>query len=305
MSRILVTGASGLLGVNFGLQFAGQHEVIGIANAHPLKGLPFPLLIRDLTQPGAAKKLIAETRPEIVIHCAALANIDQAESNPTLAFRMNAEVAGEMAEAARSAGAVMVHLSTDAVFDGQRGGYSETDDTNPINVYARSKLAGEQAVMQANNQAMVARVNFYGWSLGGLRSLGELFYYNLSAGKAMMGFTDVFFCPLEVNCLGDVLLKMAFRRLSGIYHVFSREALSKYEFGCRIARRFGLDEGLIRPVSWKDAGLKAVRSPNLVMRTGKLAAALGEPLPDQVIGIDRFYTLEHEGLRERIRQLAV
>jgi dTDP-4-dehydrorhamnose reductase len=304
MSRILVTGASGLLGLNFGLQFSGQHEIIGVANTHRLSGLPFALRMLDLAQPGAAAKLIDEVHPEIVLHCAAMANIDQAEANPQAAYRMNAEVSGELAEAARRSGAVMVYISTDAVFDGLRGDFAETDEPNPINVYARTKLAGEQAVLQANPDAIVARVNFYGWSLSGQRSLGELFYNNLSAGKSMLGFTDVLFCPLEVNKLGAVLLKMTERRLSGIYHAVSREALSKYDFGCRIARLFDLDEALIRPVPWKEAGLKAPRSPRLTLCTEKLAAALGEPLPDQAAGLDRFIALYREGLRERIRQFA-
>ena len=304
MSRILVTGASGLLGLHFGLQFANQHEVIGVANAHGLRGLPFALRTLDLAQPGAAEALVAETHPEIVLHCAALANIDQAEANPQLAYRINAEVPGELARAARRAGAVMIHISTDCVFDGLRGDYCETDETHPINVYARSKLAGEQAALAANPEAMVARVNFYGWSTSGTRSLGELFFNNLSAGKPMFGFTDVFFCPLHTNGLGEVLLKMAGRRLSGIYHVVSREALSKYDFGCRVARRFGLDEGLIRPVSWQDAGLKAARSPNLTLRTEKLAAALGEPLPAQEEELERFFIQEREGIRSYISHFA-
>ncbi len=72
----------------------------------------------------------------------------------------------------------------------------------------------------------------------------------------MLGFTDVYFCPLQVNVLAEILLEMASRQLHGLYHVVSSEALTKYDFGMRIARLFGLDEGLIRPVSWQEAGLK-------------------------------------------------
>lgn len=295
MSRILITGASGLLGLNFGLQFAGQHDLVGVANTHHLKGLPFALRQVDLTQPEAAARLVDDVCPEIVLHCAALANIDLAEANPALAERMNAQVPGEMAAAARRVGAVMIHISTDAVFDGVKGNYSETDAPNPLNVYARSKLAGEQMVLDANPDAIVARVNFYGWSLTGQRSLAELFYDKLRAGHKIFGFTDVFFCPLQVNLLGEILLQMAQLRLSGVYHVVSREALSKYDFGCRIARLFDLDQNLIQPVSWKEAGLKAVRSPNLTLSTAKLAAALGEDLPDQQSGLERFRTILQNG----------
>ncbi len=106
---------------------------------------------------------------------------------------------------------------------------------------------------QANPQAIIARVNFYGWSLNGTRSLGEFFYRNLSAGKNVKGFTDVLFCPLLVNHLVDLLLTMAEKDLKGLYHVVSSEHLSKYEFGCRIARLFDLDEKLIRQLPGKPA----------------------------------------------------
>jgi dTDP-4-dehydrorhamnose reductase len=305
MSRILVTGASGLLGLSFCLQYHDQHQIIGLVNEHPLKGVPFELRSVDLAQTGAAQKLVAELQPEIVLHCAALANIDQAESRPALAQRINAELPGEFAALMRQTGGTMIHISTDSVFDGQRGDYRESDEPNPINVYARTKLAGEQSVLQANPDAIVARVNFYGWSMSGKRSLAEIFFNQLSAGKTMFGFTDVYFCPLQVNLLAEILLEMASRRLKGLYHVVSSEALTKYDFGVRIARLFSLDETLIQPVSWRDAGLQAARSPNLTLNSGKLARALGRALPDQTPGLNQFLSLYREGFQAQIQNYAV
>jgi dTDP-4-dehydrorhamnose reductase len=104
--------------------------------------------------------------------------------------------------------------------------------------------------------------------------------------------------------LGEVLLRMAQLGLSGIFHTVSSETLSKYEFGCRLAHRFGLDESLIRPVSWKDGGLKAARSPNLDLRTDRLAAALGQTLPGQAGGLERLYLEAQQGLPAFLRGLA-
>jgi dTDP-4-dehydrorhamnose reductase len=118
-----------------------------------------------------------------------------------------------------------------------------------------------------------------------------------------MGFTDVFFCPLLANDLAHILLEMLQKGLSGVYHTVSSECLSKYEFGVRLARRFGLDASLIQPTSVAQAGLKAARSPNLTLRTGKLTAALGHPLPSVSTGIEKFYQLYQQGYPQRIRQL--
>jgi len=303
MTKYLVSGASGLLGLNFGLQMNARHEVVGVVNQHGLVGAPFAIETADLATPGEATRLLEKVQPDVLLHCAALANIDACEAQPELAYRINADVPGELAAACRQMGIKMVHISTDAVFDGQLGGYHEADATNPINVYARTKLAGEQQVAEKNSEAIIARVNFYGWSLRGKRSLAEFFYTNLASGKPMMGFTDVLFCPLQVNDLADVLVAMVDNKLSGLYHVLSSESISKYEFGCRIARRFGLDEHLIEATSWEKAGLKANRSPSLTLSVEKLTRDLGKNLPDQQQGIERFYDTFEQNLPQRLRSL--
>jgi dTDP-4-dehydrorhamnose reductase len=302
--RILITGASGLLGLNLALEAASGHTVFGLVNQHALRTQAFTVIQADLLEPGAIQTVLDETRPDWVIHCAALANVDACETNPQQASQLNSEVPGKLAQLVARGGARLVHISTDAVFDGQRGGYSEEDAPNPLGVYARTKLAGELAVAQANPDAIIARVNLFGWSVSGQRSLGEFFFNNLHAGKSVMGFTDVFFCPLLANDLGQILMRMLEKRLSGLYHVVSRECISKYTFGVRLAHRFGLNENLIRPASVGEAGLKAARSPRLTLQTGKLAQALGVPPPDLSTGLERFYALYQQGYPQHIKGLS-
>jgi dTDP-4-dehydrorhamnose reductase len=299
--RILVTGASGLLGLNFGLQYARQHTIIGVINTHALPDAPFEVCQADLAQPGTARALIEASKPELILHCAALANLEACERQPQLAQRLNGDVPGELAQEARRAGVKLVHISTDAVFDGSTGGYTERSQPNPINVYARTKLDGERAVAAANPDAIIARVNFYGWSLSSTRSLGELFFHNLANGRRMNGFTDVLFCPLQVNVLAEILLQMVEKNLSGLFHTLSSECLTKYDFGCRLARQFGLDASLISPVSWLEGKLDAPRSPTLSLRTDKLEKALGHTLPDQAAGLQRFYAQYRSGYLDTLK----
>jgi dTDP-4-dehydrorhamnose reductase len=291
----LITGASGLLGLNTALEAAKEHDVIGQVNLHLLRVDAFSILQADLLAPGALERLLDQTQPEWVIHCAALADVDACENHPQLARQLNSEIPGQLAELVARGGARLLHVSTDAVFDGQRGGYTEEDAPNPLGVYAQTKLDGERAVLSANSQAIVARVNLFGWSLSGKRSLAEFFFNKLSAGEPCLGFTDVFFCPMLANDLGRVFLKMLDAGLSGLYHAVGSECLSKYEFGLRIAQHFGLDERLIAPKSVQDAGLKAARSPNLTLKIDKLIHALGQPIPGLSAGLERFYTLYQQG----------
>ncbi len=301
--KLLVTGASGLLGLNLALEAVADHQVTGVVHRTRLQGTPFPVLQADLTQPGAVERVLTKTRPDWVVHTAALANLEDCERNPALAQRLNTEVPAILARACRKGGARLLHVSTDAVFDGTQGNYTETDSPNPLSVYARTKLAAERAVLSAYPQAIVARVNLFGFSPTGRRSLAEFFLYNLLAGRPLKGFTDVYFCPLLVNTLAGIFVEMLEKDLHGLYHVFAAECLSKYDFGVRIARRFGLDAGLIAPVGVEEAGLTARRAPNLTMDTRKLSTRLGHSLPAFSPMLERFYTLYQQGYPQMLQRL--
>jgi dTDP-4-dehydrorhamnose reductase len=303
--RLLVTGASGLLGLNLALEASKQHEVYGTVNQHLLNTNAFRVIQTDLLAPGAIEQILEQTQPEWVVHCAALANVDACESEPALAKQMNTRLPTELAKHVAKGGARLVHISTDAVFDGSRGNYSEADEPNPLSVYARTKLDGEFGVQATNSQAVIARVNLFGWSLKGQRGLAEFFFNNLRAGKQVRGFTDVFFCPLLANHLAGILITVLEKQLSGLYHIVSGDCTSKYAFGMAIARRFGFDENLIIASSVAEGGLTAARSPNLTLQTGKLSFALGDPLPGLSQGIEEFFTLYRDGYPANIRAMDV
>ena len=301
--RMLVTGASGLLGLNFCIRTAHANELTGVVNSRSLQDAPFPTVQTDLLAKDAAAQLLDKVQPEYVIHCAALANVDSCERDQQTAAAINARVPAQLAELCRERGIGFLHVSTDAVFDGLLGSYTEEDAPNPLSVYARTKLEGEQGVLAANSDALVIRVNFYGFSLSGSRSLVEFFLYNLMAGKTVKGFTDVHFCPLYVADLVDVMLAMIDKKLSGIYHVVSPECLSKYDFGKRIADKFDLDGDLIEPVSVNDGNLLAKRSPNLTLRVDKLLAT-GIELPGQTFCLDHLHRHYQHGYPGLIKSYA-
>jgi len=299
--RLLVTGASGLLGLNLALEAGGLHDVIGVSR-RALASTPFETMQTDLLEAGAFGRVLEAVRPAAVVHCAAAADLDFCERYPEIARRINAEVPGQMASECSLRNIRLVHISTDAVFDGLKdGSYSETDKPRPGGIYATTKYAGEQAVIQANPYAIVARVNFYGWSLSGGRSLGEFFVKNLSRGAAVRGFTDVTFCPTFVNDLVEALIRLLESELRGTYHVVGPEAMSKYEFGVAIARKFGYDESLISPQSVEEFGLAARRSHNLGLLTDKLSTDLGISLPDFSTGLDKFHQQFLRGFPQQIQ----
>ncbi len=299
--RLLITGASGLLGLNVALDACRAHEVTGV-DRHTLSSPPFGVIRADLLEPGAVDRVLEQSKPDAVIHCAALADVDLCERKPDLARMTNAEIPARLAEACLRRRIQLVHISTDAVFDGAKAGYyAESDPPHPMGVYALTKFEGEQAVLSTNPLAIVARVNFYGWSLSGKRSLAEFFVDNLTQGNVVSGFTDVTFCPMLANHLGVILLAMIRAHSHGLFHVVGPEAMTKYQFGVEIARQFGLDERQIQPLSVDRSNLSARRSHNLCLSTYKLSTELGLALPEFSTGLAQFHEQYRQGYPQKLR----
>jgi dTDP-4-dehydrorhamnose reductase len=299
--KILIAGVSGLLGINLAQETMSRYETVGVDRGK-LVNAPFQIVNADLSDPRKVDSILDSTEPTWVINCAALANLEDCESDPESARRLNIDLPAQLAKSCWDCGLPFVHISTDAVFDGEKdGAYTEDDTPNPLGVYSQTKLEGENAALSEHPRCIVARVNFYGWSLGGKRSLGEFFVNNLAQGKNISGFTDVTFCPMLVNDTARTLIKMLSKGLSGLYHLVGTQAMSKYQFGVEIARKFKLDEGSIAPKSVLASGLTARRSLNLWLSTQKLSTALGESLPDFSTGLDEFYTQYHQGYPQKLR----
>ncbi len=301
--KLLIPGISGLFGLNLAFMYHDAFDVIGTVFSHSIKTDLFTTRVTDLSVKDSGKRLVDEVQPDLIINCAAVANLETSEKQPELAMRLNAELSAELAETARQMDIPYVHLSTDAVFDGKKGNYTESDPINPINMYAKTKAKGEELVEAANPDAILARINFYGWSVSGQRSLCEFHYNNLKAGQKYSGFHDLYYSPMMVADLVDTIMEMVEKELHGIYHVSVAEQLSKYDFGVLLAEKFGFDPSLIESKSWKDFHFKAERSENLTMNVSKLMNALGHPLATIDDGLTRLKAQLENGYRQRMMSL--
>jgi len=299
--KILVTGASGLLGSNFLLSQHACHELLGVYHASPLSSSLCRVSRCDLTSKADVERLIAAERPDCIVNCAALANIDACEKDPQLASALNTELPARLALLSARKGIKFVQVSTDAVFNGVSGGYTETDLPVPINVYGSTKLEGERRVLEISPDAIVARVNFFGWSLSGKRSLAEWFYNNLIAGHHISGYDDIYFCPLLANTLCDVLVSMVGKGARGLFHVVGSEAVSKYDFGVRLAVRFGLNEKLIARAKFTSTADVAARGGRMELSVAKLKSELGIELPGVDDSLTAFYGLFRGGYPAKMR----
>jgi dTDP-4-dehydrorhamnose reductase len=289
---ILVTGASGLLGASF-VSVARQHykHLVQLSYQHPLPGSGLESVRVDLTDHKEVEKLLHSLRPDWIVHCAALTDVDGCEEQPEKAWLINTTASRNLAREARVLGAGFVYISTDSVFDGQKGDYSEDDIPNPINVYAQSKFAGEQAVVQELPRSLIIRTNIYGWNLQDKLSLAEWMLTRLEINQTIPAFEDVIFSPILVNDLSEILVNMMERQMTGLYHVAGSESCSKYQFALGIASVFGMDRGLVHATSIADASLKAPRPRKISLNTAKAARDLGKAMPDLLSGLQHFKAL--------------
>ncbi len=299
---ILVTGASGLLGAN--LVLAARSDGVEVTAAYHHHPVHFPgvrVVEVDLGDPAALEGMVSGLRPDWVVHCAAATDVDWCEAHPAEAERVNAEASGALAEAAAAAGARFAYISTDAVFDGSRGGYDESDDPAPCNVYGRTKRDGERLVQRAQPSSLVVRTNLYGWNVQPKASLGEWILERLEAGETVPGFEDVVFTPTLADRLARDLLDLMAAGQKGMFHVAGSEALSKYEFARRVARAFGFEPDRVRPVPLRSSSLKAPRPLNTSLRTEKAAKALGRGMPTADEGVREFKADRDSGYVDRLR----
>lgn len=300
--RILVTGASGLLGAHLAELLSRRHAVTGV-DRHPWWGnRPIPVVNGDLTDPGFARKAAQEAAPEAVVHCAALVDVELCEREPARARAMNVEATRLLAEAAGPK-CLFIYISTDAVFSGGKSLWKEEDAPAPLSVYARSKLEGERAAREAAPRHLVVRTNFYGWGSGRKPTFGEWMYDSLEKGKPITLFSDVHFTPIYVGDLAERIALLVSADKTGLYHLGGAERVSKAEFGLKMAELAGFPAPQVRIGSVEESPLKAPRAKDSSLDSSRFVRETGAALPGCASGLRRFLREKATPLSERFAGL--
>jgi len=282
----LITGASGLLGSNAPRYLSSDLELLAATRTgEPLSGFRGSVAL-DLTDVTASEAAIKAAQPAVIVHTAALANHEQCESDRALAHLVNTEATGQLASIAEEIGARFVYISTDAVFDGATGNYSENAQVSPFSVYGETKLGGETAALAQTN-ALILRTNFFGWSPSSTRSILEFFVNNLEGRNPVRGYTDFTVTSIYAGDLLEQMELLIDSGASGIFHLASRDARSKFDFGLSVAEVFNLNASLISPQSAAAGTHGTSRVRDLSLSTDLIARTLGHPMPSQLEGITR------------------
>lgn len=277
-SRLLITGGSGLLALNWACAMRERWDVVLGTHRHRVSLRGATALPLDLGDADRLSRQFAELSPDLVVHAAGLTSVDACEADPALARRVNAELARNVAVAVAGQNICLVHISTDHLFAGTRSGYREDDAPEPLNEYARSKLLAEEWVTQADPRALIVRTNFFGWGHAHRKSFSDWILQALRAGRPVTMFDDVYFTPILADVLAEAVHRLAALSASGIANVVGDERVSKYEFAVRLAHAFSYDPALVRRGKLKDANLAAKRPTDMSLDNAKARALLTDGL---------------------------
>lgn len=255
-NRILITGANGLLGQALVRRLSQNHELDVLATSRNdtprFEDASCGYVPLDVTQPDDVANVFEDFAPDVVVNCAAMSDVAECDEHRSEAWAVNARAVKTLAKECRTSGARLVQVSTDFVFNGERGPYDEDARPDPVNYYGRTKLAGENAVREAgrSNWAIVRTVLLYGTAQNLSRSNVVLWMIDrLEQNEPLHIVDDQYRTPTHVDDLAAGIEQLIEREKTGIYHISGRELVSIYELACSVAEVFGYDESLIEPVS--------------------------------------------------------
>lgn len=292
----LITGGSGLLGSKVAEKaILDGYEVYSGFNQHKARaGVPVKL---DICTQKVMRKVFNEIKPKIVVHSAAITNVDKCEKDKALAWKVNVEGTKRIVELSREHRAFLIYVSTDYVFSGKEGMYRETDETKPINYYGTTKLEGEKTVDALSTEWCIVRpsviygsvpaagkINFALWVLDKLRK-----------GEQIKIITDQYVSPTFNTNLAEMIIEVARRRLTGIYHLAGSTPINRYDFACILAETFELDKNLIQPAKSEEMNWNAERPKNTSLNVEKASRTLSKkPLKVE----DALNTLKEEIIQQ-------
>lgn len=286
---LLVTGANGQVGFELRRSLAPLGRVVALDRS----GL-------DLSRPDELRRVVRELRPDVIVNPAAYTAVDKAETEQDAAFAINATAVGVLAEEARKLGSLLVHYSTDYVFDGTKeGAYVETDAINPQSVYGKSKLAGEQAIAAVGATALVLRTCWVAGAHGGnfaktmLRLARERDSLRVVADQFGAPTTAALIADVTAQVLGRVWLRSTRDTFpSGVYHLAASGETSWHGYATEVLRyaaargvELKVDPERIEAIPSTSYPVPAPRPANSRLDTGKLQAAFGIYLPDWRQGV--------------------
>ena len=301
--KILFTGSSGLLALNWALGIAGDFDVVLGLHEKKISVSGISTVSLNMENCEVFSLEVQNIRPDVVIHCAGLTSVEACEEDPELAHHINVDLSVNVAEACRNNNVQLVYISTDHLFSGDKPLVSEEEPPSPINIYGKTKFEAEKKILEVSADFLAIRTNFYGWGPTYRQSFSDMIIYKLRSGITVSLFNDFFYTPILIEELAQVVMELIAKKANGIFNVVGNERISKLDFGIRLAKYFRLDAGLIQTALFAQRKDLVKRPIDLSLSNKKVNAFLERNIGDIDKNIQRLYQQEQNGLAKVIRSV--
>ena len=273
--KFLVTGSSGLVGSQVVKDLVEQNYIVHSCyhNEKPLYGIP---MILDLTDNEKIIQKIQEIKPDVIIHLAAMTNVDLCETEKELSLQINSKATKILAKQAAKQNAFFIYMSTDYIFDGIDGMKKENDLPNPLGFYGRSKLEGESILKKLTSNWCIVRTSTPFGIHPKKKSFPLWVKENLELKKEIPVLADQFTSPTFVPNLSKMLIEVATRQITGIIHLAGATRISRYELSKMIAENFNFDKTLLKPTTIDEMKWNGIRPKDSSLDVSKATKILNE-----------------------------
>jgi len=277
-TRVLIVGATGMLGQRIAQFYKNQSEIellcVSAEDSYFESDVEYKQM--DITDKNSVKKIILDFFPDVVINAAAYTNVDKAETEKELAWKINVTGVEHLALYSWTIDAHLIHVSTDYVFDGKEGPYSEIDVPSPVGYYGRTKMASENSIKISGVRAAIIRTNvLYGPAKYGRADFVKWVIDSLKNKKKINIVTDQYNNPSYIDDIVSAIDSIIELKKEGVYNIAGDEVLNRYEFTLRIADYFGLEKKLINPIETIELNQPAPRPLKSGLITLKAQIELG------------------------------
>jgi len=276
--KVLITGGSGLLAVNWALSVRNVYKVTLLLHRKLINLSGVDAVAHSLSSLDNCLSVLDKYQPDFVIHTAGLTNVEECESNPDLAKEVNVDLAKNMAIACSNQCIKLVHISTDHIFSGNKELATEVRQPIPVNNYARTKMLGEKEVLKYCKDAIIVRTNFFCWGTTYRKSFSDFILKKLRNNEQVDLFSDIFFNPILVDELSKRTHQLIDLNAKGLFNIVGSERMTKYAFGIKLANFFNLDDSLINQVSIDDRKNLVKRPKDMSLSNTKLCQTLNSKI---------------------------
>jgi dTDP-4-dehydrorhamnose reductase len=281
LKKIIIFGGSGLLGHHATkFYFEKGYEIYSTFFQHkPLESF-FESIQLDIQKLDLVKKILKNIKPDIILNCSGLTNVEECEKYKIKAEILHEEIPEFLAKYSSDLKIKNIHISTDHLWDGKKSYYTENDNPNPVNYYGSTKAQGEKKVILNNPNSLIIRTNFFGKGTLWRKSLSDWALSQLKEENHFYGFVDIYFTPISIPLLLRYLNQLIEYQVEGIYHLAGSERISKYEFILNLAKLYNLDYGNLQKAYYRDTKQNIERPLDMSLATEKIKKLLNNPMPD-------------------------